>query len=124
MKTYNKYLSGIYSRIILFQIIFFISALFTAGCYTDKKISTTTAEMVVVFKLDIPVEKANSILFEREYIFHAGMDNSKGKKYFRETGPKFIVQVPKEKIEQFSLEMKGIPQIFEVYQADWTINKD
>ncbi len=124
MKTNKQYLLGTNSRIILLQIVIFISALFIAGCYTDKKVSGTGIEMVVVFKLEVPVEKANSILFEKEYIYREGMDSSKGKKYFRETGPKFIVQVPKEKMEQFSLEMKGIPQIYEIYQADWTINKD
>lgn len=124
MKTNRKYLSGTYSRIILLQIVLFISAMLISGCYTDKKISTTSIEMVVVFKLDVPVEKANSILFEREYIFRSGMDKSRGKKYAHETGPKFIVQVPKEKIEQFNQEMKSIPQIFEVYRADWTVNND
>ena len=124
MKTNRKYLSGTYSRIILLQILFFISALLITGCYVDKKTSSTAIEMVVVFKTEIPVEKANSILYEKEYIFHAGSDNSKGKKYSQETGPAFIVQVPKEKIEQFNLEMKTIPQIYEVYRADWTAKKN
>lgn len=124
MKTNRKYLSGTYSRIILLQIVLFISTMLILGCYTDKKISTASIEMVVVFKTEVPVEKANSILFEREYIFHSGMDKNRGKKYAHETGPEFIVQVPKEKIEQFRQEMKSIPQIFEVYQAEWTANKD
>lgn len=124
MKTNRKYLKGTYSRIIFMQIILYISALFIAGCYVDKKTSSTAIEMVVVFKTEIPVEKANSILYEKEYIFHVGSDNSKGKKYSQETGPKFIVQVPKEKIEQFNLEMKTIPQIYEVYRADWTAKKN
>ena len=67
MKTNKKYLSGTYSRIILLQIVIFISALFIAGCYTDKKVSGTGIEMVVVFKLEVPVEKANSILFEKDF---------------------------------------------------------
>ncbi|HPS86554.1 MAG TPA: hypothetical protein PLY36_07405 [Spirochaetota bacterium] len=124
MKTNSCYFSGTYSRIILLQLIFIIAALLATACYTDKKISTTTLEMIVIFKADVPVEKANSILFEKEYIYHEGMDSSKGKKYFQETGPKFIVQVPKDKVETFNLEMKNIPQIYEIYQADWTETKD
>jgi hypothetical protein len=124
MKKNNYNLSGTYSRIILLQFIVIISSLFMTGCYTDKKSSTTAVEMVVVFKSEVPVEKANSILFEREYIFSEGMDSSKGKKYSQETGPKFIVQVPKDKIAAFKIEMKNIPQIYEIYEADWTINKD
>ena len=124
MKKNSYFLSGNYSRIIFLQFIFLIAALFMTGCYIDKKVTTTADEMVVVFKSEVPVEKANSILFEKEYIYREGMDNSKGKKYYQETGPKFIVQVPKDKLAAFNLEMKNIPQIYEIYQADWTVNKD
>ena len=106
-------------------MFFLITAsVLTTGCFTDRKKSPATIELVVVFKPDVPVEKASSILFEKEFIFHEGMDSSKGKQYYRETGPKFIVQVPKEKIETFHLQMKNIPQIYEIYQPDWTMNKD
>jgi len=121
----NRYLSpGTYSRIFLLHIAFIITALLASGCYTDKKSKPGTFDMVVVFRIDVPVAKASSILFEKDYIFHEGMDNSKGKEYFKKTGPKFIVQVPQEKLSNFKLEMKDIPQIYEIYQADWTIEKD
>ena len=113
-----------YFRIILLQFIIVISAFFMTGCYTDKKVSPAEVDMVVVFKIDVPIEKASSILFEKEYIFHEGMDSSKGKQYFLKTGPKFIVKVPDHKIEAFHYEMKNIPQIYEIYQADYTVSKD
>jgi len=122
MKT--GYLSNSYRQIIIYQIILILTAALVSGCYTAKKNSSTDIEMVVVFKIDVPIEKASSLLFEKEYIFHTGMDNSKGKKYSQETGPKYIVQVPKDKIDAFNLDMKSIPQIYEIYQADWSINKD
>ncbi len=125
MRKINRHhLSKTYSGIILLQFIVIFTAILTTGCYTDKKISPASVEMIVVFKIDVPVEKASSILFEKEYIFHEGIDSSKGKKYYQETGPKYIVQVPKDKLAAFNLEMKSIPQIYEIYQADWTISKD
>jgi len=75
--------------------------------------------MAVVFKPDVPVEKASSILYEKEYIFHEGSDNSKGEQYYKQTGPKFIVQVPKDRLETFHLDLKDVPQIYEIYQPDW-----
>jgi len=124
MKIKKPLLSGTCSGIILVQFLLIITALLVSACYTDKKITPGISEMVVVFKKDIPVEQATSILFEKDYPFQEGMDSSKGKLYFKETGPKFIVQVPHEKVPDFRLEMKNIPQIYEVYQADRTINKD
>ncbi len=123
----NRYPSGSYFstdrlRYTMF-LIFTVSALMS-GCYTDRKKSPATIEFVVVFRPDVPVEKASSILYEREFIFHEGSDSSRGKKYISETGPKFIVQVPKEKVETFHMQMKAIPQIYEIYQPDWNINKD
>lgn len=112
------------SRISTCILLLAVSFSILSGCYTDKKIAPGVVEMIVVFKNDVPIAKASSLLFEREYIFHEGMDGSRDKKYINRTGPKYIVQVPKEKITQFNLEMKGIAQIYEVYQADWTINKN
>ena len=124
MTTPNKYLSRTSSRITLFPIVLFTAAILITGCYADKKISTTTIDMVVVFNKNVPIEKASSIMFEHEYIFLEGMDSSKGKRYFQETGPKYIVKVPKEKIEAFNSEMKTITQIYEIYRADYSVTKD
>lgn len=110
----------------LLSLIMFltIAAFYSSACYTDKKKSSTSIEVMVVFKLDVPVEKASSILFEKEYIFHSGTDNSKAADYMKNTGPKFIVQVPGEKVETFYLQMKNIPQIYEIYMPDWKPGKD
>jgi hypothetical protein len=127
MKIIKNFLSGAYSVNILIPLFFIITITFMTGCYFDKKTSTASAGMidiVVVFKPDVPVEKANSLLFEKEYIFHEGMDSSRGKKYYQETGPKYIVKVPMDKIEAFNAEMKVIPQIYEIYRADYSVNKD
>ena len=123
MRT-NSNRSDFYFRMILLHIVFLLTVSLFAGCYTGKKRATDTVEMVVVFKIEVPIEKASSLLFEKEYIFHEGMDNSKGKEYLKKTGPKYIIQIPKEKITAFNLEMKKIPQIYEIYQADWTVNKN
>jgi len=122
MSRYN--ILNTYSGITILQFVIIISAILLTGCWADKKINPSTVDMIVVFKSDVPMEKASSILFEKDFIFHEGSDSSKGKQYFKDTGPKYIVIVPKDKIETFNLEMKNIPQIYEIYQADWTVNKD
>ncbi len=124
MKTYTNHLHSASSILIILMSGLIIPMVFMTGCYMDKKTSPSAVDMVVVFKIDVPIEKASSILFEQEYIYHEGMDNSRDKKYSGETGPKYIVKVPKEKITLFNLEMKKFPQIYEVYQADWTKRKD
>ena len=124
MATQSNYLSSTCSRITLFHVIMFAAALLITGCYADKKTSAATIDMVVVFNKNVPIEKASSIMFEHEYIFIEGMDSSKGKKYFQETGPKYIVKVPKEKIDAFNAEMKPVTQIYEIYRADYSVIKD
>lgn len=104
--------------------LFVITSLIFTGCYLTKKDTSPTVDMIVVFKKNVPVEKANSILFEKGYIFYEGMDSSKGKQYYLTTGPKYIVKVPPEKVAAFIDETKNIFQVYEVYRADWTIEKD
>jgi hypothetical protein len=104
--------------------LFLTIMLILPGCYFTQKDTSPTIDMIVVFKKNVQVEKANSILFEKGYIFFEGTDSSKGKAYFQNTGPKYIVKVPPDKITSFSEEMKNIFQVYEVYRADWTIEKD
>lgn len=118
MKTERNYLSGIGSGIILFHAAVVITALIITGCYTDKKISSTTIDMVVVFNKDVPIAKASSIMFESGYSFSDTTKNRMTKIPLRETGPMYNVKVSKDKIEEFSSEMKSIPHIYEVYRAD------
>ncbi len=105
-------------HIILLQFIVISSVLMMTGCYTDKKTSTGTIDIIVIFKIDVPVEKANSILFEKEYIFTEGIGSSKDKNHSLNSGHKYIVQVPKDRVTAFIVEMKNIPQVNEVYQAE------
>lgn len=118
MKTYSVCLQRICSLTVLFIAVTVISVSLTSACYMDKKSSAGTVDMVVVFKADVPIEKASSILFEHEYIFYEGTDNRKGKKYFAETGPEYTVKVPREKIPAFNNDMKKILQIYEIYEAE------
>lgn len=124
MRTDHTFLPAYNLLSLSIRVLFIALSLSIAGCFADKKSSSSSIEMIVVFNKDVQVEKANSIMFEKGYIFREGSDSSKGKRYFIETGPKFIVAVPKDKLDLFADEMKGIPQIFEVYRADWRVNKD
>ena len=124
MKTKRSYLSGIGSGIILLHAAVVITALIVTGCYTDKKVSTTSIDMVVVFNKDVPIAKASSIMFESGYPFSDITKNRMVKIPLRETGPSYIVKVSKDKIEEFNAEMKNIPHINEVYRADYIISND
>jgi len=125
MKTQGKsFIPEIFSKALIFGSLSVIISVILTGCYFTQKDTSPTIDMIVVFKKNVPVEKANSILFEKAYIFYEGMDSSKGKQYFQKTGPKYIVKVPPEKVTAFSDEMKNIFQVYEVYRADWTIEKD
>jgi hypothetical protein len=124
MKTKRSYLSGIGSGIILFHAAIFLTAFILTGCYTDKKISSASIDMIVVFNKDIPVAKASSIMFESEYIFSDVTNSKMIKTPLQETGPGYIVKVPKDKIDDFNTKMKSIPHVYEVYRADYYASKD
>lgn len=121
MKTSGK---TVFFKTAILSSFFIIITTAVPGCYLTTKDTSPTVDMVVVFKKNVPVEKADSILFEKGYIFYEGMDSSKGKQYYLRTGPKFIVKVPPEKVTVFSEEVENINQVFEVYRADWTKEKD
>jgi hypothetical protein len=118
MKTKRSYLTGIGSGIFLFHAAVVITALIITGCYTDKKISSNSIDMVVVFNKDVPIAKASSIMFESGYAFSDVTRNRMVKTPLRETGPRYIVKVSKDKFDEFSIEMKNIPHIYEIYRAD------
>lgn len=82
-------------------------------------------ELIVVFKKDITIEDA-AMKLDEFYIQHRqGMDSSRGKAYFYETGPKFIVtfDTHNEK-ETFIANCQQLPGIYEIYIPNWDINKD
>ncbi|MDO9399166.1 MAG: hypothetical protein Q7T79_00550 [bacterium] len=83
-------------------------------------------ELVVVFKKDITFKKADEIMKQAGFTYRQGSDSSRGKMYSQLTGPKFILKFPANKyIDIFRAESyRDIPEIYEIYQADWNIIKD
>jgi hypothetical protein len=63
-------------------------------------------------------------LDEQGQPYRTGMDSSRGKHYFYSTGPKFLVDVQKDKISKFMEDLNSQSEIHEVYKADWNILKD
>ena len=83
-------------------------------------------ELIVVFKKDVTLDEADSMLKNSEVgSYRKGMDSSRGKIYFYSTGPKFILtfDTAQEK-EKFMSDNKGAAIIHEMYTPDWTKRKD
>ncbi|PKL72112.1 hypothetical protein CVV26_02900 [Candidatus Kuenenbacteria bacterium HGW-Kuenenbacteria-1] len=84
-------------------------------------------ELVVVFKKDISFEKADKIMKQTHFDYRQGSDLSRDKIYSQNTGPKFIVDFikfssnSKDMKDRFINKYKAIPEIYEMYQADWRI---
>jgi hypothetical protein len=82
-------------------------------------------ELIVVFKKDIELEKAEDILNNAGANHRQGMDSSRGKLYFYSTGPKFILTFEAEQHrEKFASDYENLPEIHEIYTPDWTKCKD
>jgi hypothetical protein len=80
--------------------------------------------MVVVFKKDIPLEIAKKVMDDQKRPYRTGMDSSRGKQYFYSTGPKFLVKVKSDEIQEFTEHFQSLSEVYEVYEADWKIIKD
>lgn len=86
---------------------------------------TNNEALVVVFKLKENEAVCNNLLQQWNCTYYPGMDSSKGKQYFNATGPKFIVNfASKKQASDFLKKHKEIPNIYEIYKADWGILKD
>lgn len=81
-------------------------------------------EFVVVFKKSVATKAAAAIVGAQGPRFRAGGDGSRGKRYFYAAGPQFVVAVDAKRAERFAAEMRARPEVFEVYKADWSIQKD
>lgn len=81
-------------------------------------------EFVVVFKKSVAAEAAGAIIGAQGLRFRAGGDNSRGKRYFYAAGPQFVVSVDTKGAERFVAAMLARPEVFEVYKADWSVQKD
>jgi len=81
-------------------------------------------ELAVTFKKQARRQEAEEVLQAYNLPFREGADSSRGKMYYYNTGPKFILHVPKDKLTAVAAELKKHPLVFEVYEPDWTKQKD
>jgi len=81
-------------------------------------------EMVVYFQKEIPEKEALRILKQFGHRHHTGADSQRGRVFFEESGPRFIVYVPVAKLEAFTDECSKRTEIKDVYEADWGVFKD
>ncbi|MEO9144649.1 MAG: hypothetical protein ABI237_03760 [Ginsengibacter sp.] len=82
-------------------------------------------ELILVFKKGITLQNAIIILDKIGAKYREGMDSGKGKIYFYNTGPKFILTFETEQgKEEFELNYKNLKEIHKIYTPDWTLQKD
>ena len=82
-------------------------------------------ELVIVFKKEIEMDNAKAILDVAKINYRKGMDSSKGKIYFYNTGPKFILTfTTTQQRDEFMAAFKGKKEVHEIYRPDWSITKD
>lgn len=81
-------------------------------------------ELAVTFKLKARKREAEDVLKAYNLPFREGADSSRGKLYYYNTGPKFILHVPKDRLGEVTADLKKHPLVFEVYEPDWTKQKD
>lgn len=81
-------------------------------------------EFVVVFKKSVAPEAAGAVVGAQGLPYRAGGDGSRGKQYFYAAGPQFLVTVGARAAERFAAAMRELPEVLEVYKADWSVQKD
>ncbi len=82
-------------------------------------------ELIIVFKKEIALARAEEILKESNTQFREGMDSSRGKIYFYSTGPKFILTFHSEMEKDFFLSrFENTDEVHEIYEPDWDKRKD
>ena len=95
----------------------------TSAQNTNTK--TEKIELIVVFEKNIELPGALKILDKSGIKYREGMDSSKGKIYFYNTGPKFILTFKTQKgKEDFTTSHQKTGEIYEIYTPDWSIQKD
>jgi hypothetical protein len=83
-------------------------------------------ELIIVFKKIISEEKSRELVLSFGIPFREGMDSSRGKLYFYATGEKYILTF-KNADEKMAFRMKRyqfLPEVHEIYEPDWNIQKD
>ena len=88
--------------------------------------STTTkiAAGCVAFTKNTPLAKAMSLLSTLEYPHREGSHCARGRIYFDNTGPRFIVTVNRAELEQSITAVSAYPVIQESYEASLGILTD
>lgn len=82
-------------------------------------------KLVLVFTKNTGLRKAQTVLDKLGVKYREGMDSSKGKIYFYNTGPKFILTFETdEERNEFENKYQDLKEIHEIYTPDWTIQKD
>lgn len=82
-------------------------------------------ELILVFKKDIGLRNAKIFLKKTMIKYREGMDSSKGKIYFYNTGPKYILTFETESEKnKFEREYQNSKEIYEMYTPNWEIRKD
>ncbi len=89
-----------------------------------KKDPVLDSELVIVFKKEISNTAAKQIMNRIGNDYRPGMDSSRGKTYFYKTGPKFIVNIDRDRKSSEISRLKKINEVYEVYEPDWKIQKD
>lgn len=81
-------------------------------------------QLVVYFKKGVSEEDSSRLLRALGHPFHSGADSQKGKTYFYESGPPFLVDVPAAALDAFTAACAKLPEVKEVYEADWGAQAD
>ncbi len=83
-------------------------------------------ELIVVFKKNVTEERSLEIVQSFGIAFRKGMDSSRGKIYFYNTGEKYILtfESSEQKMDFMKTHPKFLPEIHEIYEPNWKIQKD
>lgn len=86
----------------------------------------TKPELIIVFKKNVSDEEAEKLMKSFGSSYRKGMDSSKGKIYFYNTGPKYILtfETPEKKSDFKTNYYHFLPEIHQIYEPNWDIHKD
>ena len=89
-----------------------------------KLVLTIFITLAVVFTKETPPTTADAIIRKQKCVYREGMDSSKGKNYFYKTGPKYLLTLNKAECTKVKANLTKANNIYEIYEADFSIQKD